>query len=313
MVTHYLNTKGKGVVCKIEKAENMPVDKDGNRADIVIDPTSTISRINIGRLYEHYINGVSRDIVNRVRTMLGIDKGKCSIDLLYSADTVVLKDVYNYMLSYFEITCTKQYEFYKALGEEDRYEVINNVINDDLYTYLPVNNPKSNMDIVQELEAKFDPTYDKVSYVGNSGKKVVTKSKVRIAPMYIMALDKIADDWSAVSSGRLQHFGILSPIIKSEKFALPFRNSPVRSIGETESRIYVGYCGEEAMAEMMDRSNNPLTQRNMTWNILNADKPTKINNVVDRNLVPLGGSKPIQLVKHMLTASGFTPVYEPED
>jgi hypothetical protein len=128
-----------------------------------------------------------------------------------------------------------------------------------------------------------------------------------------MLLEKIADDWSSVSSGKLQHFGILSPITKAEKFSYPYRNSPVRTIGETEGRIFASYCGREAIAEMMDRSNNPMTQRNVIWNILQSDKPTNIDSVVDRNYVSLGGSKPIQLIKHMFECAGFIPYYEPED
>ena len=96
-----------------------------------------------------------------------------------------------------------------------------------------------------------------------------------------MLLDKIADDWSSVSSGKLQHFGVLAPMTKTEKFALPYRNSPVRTIGETEGRIFSGYCGREAIAEMMDRSNSPNTQRAVVWNILNSQNPTNIDKIVD--------------------------------
>ena len=105
---------------------------------------------------------------------------------------------------------------------------------------------------------------------------------------------------------------MLSPTTKSEKFSNPHRNSPVRTIGETEGRIFAGYCGREAIAEMMDRSNNPATQRNVAWSILNAEKPTNINHVVDRDYIRLGGARPLQLVRHIIGTAGYNIVYQPE-
>jgi DNA-directed RNA polymerase beta subunit len=43
-------------LCQIAKPEDMPVDQNGNRADIIMDPNSTVSRMNLGRVYEMYIN-----------------------------------------------------------------------------------------------------------------------------------------------------------------------------------------------------------------------------------------------------------------
>ena len=39
----------------------MPVDEEGNRADIVMDPNSRVNRMNIGGLTEQYINAASRE------------------------------------------------------------------------------------------------------------------------------------------------------------------------------------------------------------------------------------------------------------
>lgn len=304
---------GKGVICSVLPDSHMPVDKEGNVADIIIDPTTTVSRMNIGRLHEHYINGVSRDISKRIRKIVNIEEGKSTIDLLYNCPEEIINNAYEYLMSYFKIISENQYEFYGSLNTDEILELINGVINTGLLTLIPPSNPKPNVEIIKQLEKTFSPTYSNVSFIGKSGKKRISKKNVRIAPLYFIAIDKIADGWSSVSSGKLQHFGILSPITKLEKFGFPHRNSPVKVIGETEGRIFVGYCGPKAIAEMLDRSNNPLTQRNMIWNILTAEKPTVIENSVDRDRIPLGGSKPLQLVKHMLFVSGFEVKYEPED
>ena len=304
---------GKGVICKIEEPENMPVDEAGNRADIVLDPASTISRMNLGRLYEHYLGGVSRDVSKLIRSMVGIDQGKASIERLYDVDQQTISQAYTILMKLYSLVSSKQYDFFnQQISDEQKLEHLKDIINDGILFYYPLNNEKDSVQMISDIEQHFKPIYGPVTYRGNSGQIRKTKNRVRIAPMYIMLLEKIADDWSSVSSARLQHFGILSPVIKSEKYGKPHRDSPTRTIGETEGRILTGYCGVEAIAEMMDRSNNPLSRRNLYWNLLNAAYPTNIENVVDRNYIQLGGSKPLQLVKHITTCAGFIPAYTPE-
>ena len=304
---------GKGVICKICKDEDMPIDGNGNRADIIVDPTSIISRVNIGTLYEHFIGGVSRDIAAAIRNSLNVVKGKANVELLYNLSTEHVDKTYSNLLTYYKIVNTKQWEKYSALNYEERLEVLVDIVNDDLYTYLPVNNDKSNVDIVQELTAAFKTTYGPVTYKDTAGNMVTTINNIRIAPLYFMLLDKTTDGWGSVSSARLQHFGILSPLTKSEKFASPYRNTATRCCSETETRIYVGYTGPRSIAEIMDRSNNPVTQRNIAWNIMNSENSVSMDCVVDRSYISLGNSKPPQLIKHVTSCSGFVPTYEPEE
>lgn len=290
----------------------MPVDSDGNRADLVMGGEATISRMNLGRLYEHYLYSAIRDVGKLVRRILGVEKN-CTPDILRSISSETIHHAYQQLLDFFKLVTNDQYEFFKALSEDEIYEYLSDVVNNGFFIYYPISNQKDGVQMVKAVEERFHPTYGPVSYVGNSGERVTTENNIRIAPLYMMLLDKIADDWSSVSSARLQHFGVLSPVTRAEKFSQPFRSSPVRTIGETEGRIFVGYCGVEAMAEMMDRSNNPLTQRNIVWNILNAGQPSNMHHVVDRNLIPLGNSRPLSLLNHIFQCAGFTAVYEPED
>lgn len=291
----------------------MPVDEAGNRADIVLDPASTISRMNLGRLYEHYLGGVSRDVSKLIRSMVGLEKGKATVDRLQDIDPSTVQQAYNIVTRLYNLVSSKQYDFFEhQISPDKKLEHLADIINEGIFFYYPLNNEKDSVQMVLNIEQQFKPVYGPVTYRGNSGEVRKTKNKVRIAPLYIMLLEKIADDWSSVSSARLQHFGILSPVIKSEKYGKPHRDSPTRTIGETEGRILAGYCGPEAIAEMMDRSNNPLSRRNQYWNILAAPRPTDIDTAVDRNYIPLGGSKPLQLVKHVMTVCGMKPVYTPE-
>ena len=298
----------------------MPIDADGNRADIIMSSDSTVARTNWARLYEQYFGAAARDVTKRVKVLTGLDD-TASMYKVEALDPKVFDAAYDYLMGYYKLISPRQHHFFNLeISAEDKIEHMYDVLRDGVYNDIPIDNPLSTPQMVKDVEStvhaltglNYRPTYGPVSYVGSSGRRVTTKDNVRIGPLYIMLLDKIADDWSSTSTGKLQHYGVLSPQTRIEKFSTPFRNSPVRTIGETEGRIFVGYCGLEAIAEMLDRSNNPLTQRNINWNILTADKPSNIDNVVDREHIPLGSTRPLQLVKHIFSCSGFLPEYIPE-
>lgn len=308
----------KGVICQIEKPENMPVDEAGNRADIIMDGSSIVNRMNLGRLYEHYINGAIRDITRRIKEKLNINtkiytKALKEVRNIYMTNPALILEVHNYAMSFYKITSKIQYEEYTKLTEGQILEHIAGIVSEGMVLFYPTDNDYESPEIIANIEREFKPVYGPVSYVGNSGKRIITKKKIRIAPIYCMLLEKIADNYSSVSSGRLQHFGVLSPITRAEKHTKPWHNSPVRAIGEPEAGIIAGYAGREAIAELMDRNNNPMTHRYIVRKILESEKPTNISNIVDRNLIPLGGSKPLQLLNHISICSGWKLKYEPED
>jgi RNA polymerase Rpb2, domain 6 len=293
----------------------MPVDENGNRADVVMDEASTISRMNIGRLYEQHMNATLRDQTQRVRAFYGFDKFKPAFvkpeELLKKFGLSTLTETHTELLEFYSLFSEKQHSYYATFNTvQSISEHVSSVINEGCKAYIAIDKTMSSKEIVKRIESsKFKPVYGKVKYRGNSGNVVLTNNKVRIAPLYMMLLEKIADDWTAVSTGNLQLFGILSQVNRREKFARPYRNTPVRTIGETEGRLFVGYTGRESIAEMMDRSGNPLVQRHMARGILQATQPTNIDVIVDRNIVTYGNTKPIQLINHMFTSAGFKAKY----
>lgn len=309
---------GKGVICSIVPQSQMPIDENGNRAEIVMDANSTISRMNIGRLYEHYYNAASRDTTLRICHDLGInpkDKNAYSkLHYIFENDKTKFSTVYNYLMGYYSIVSPKMFKFFSTeLPELGKFDHLYSVVKDGVYLYIPTDNEPESDEIVKQLEKHYKPTYGPVSYIGSSGNQVTTKLPVRISSMYMMLLEKIGDDWAAVSSGKLQHFGILSQLTKSDKYSQPTRNQAVRAIGETEARIFVSYCGQRLVAEIMDRNNNPTTHKSIVWNILNSPVPTNIEYVVDRNIIKYGGSKPLQLISHICQVGGFKFVYSSEN
>jgi DNA-directed RNA polymerase beta subunit len=306
---------GKGVICRVEEDENMPVDAHGNRAEVVMDSGSTINRMNLSRLYEQYLGAASRDIRKQICSILEYN-GELpdrTLKMLQKFDQQKIQQARTLLLDFISLISEPQRQFIESLNQNDLIEYLRDIVCDKLYLYYPINNDKEITFVIESIQQKYPPCYSPITYTGISGQKVTTERNVRIGPLYMMLLEKIADDWSAVSYGRMQHYGVLSLMTKSEKYTFPFRNNPVRTIGETEGRVFVGYCGQETIAEMMDRSNSPTTQKNLIYNILSAQKPSNIDYVINRQTLSYGGSKPLALINHIFMCSGFKFTYRPEN
>lgn len=317
---------GKGVICEILPDDQMPVDAHGNRADAIMDGGATVSRMNYGRLYEHFFNAASRDLVREIAIGLGFEKGEKDlfkkIARLEDENPALFEHAWNRLMGLYEIVSPRMY----AIFVENRYEsgrqgyraqhltkVVKHYLDkgQGAYLWIPTDNQPEITDIVRNLQAFCPPLNGPVSYVGYSGRRVPTVNPVQVAPLYVMLLEKIADDWSACSSGKLQHFGVLSQLSAGDKYSKPTRTQPIRAMGESEVRIYAAYCGTEVTADLLDRNNNPFTHKYMLNQIFSTDKPTAIKSIVDRSKVPMGGSKPLQLIKHIASAGGWKFVYEP--
>jgi hypothetical protein len=306
---------GKAVICHIAEPHEMPVDADGVRADIVMDANSTISRMNVGRLYEQYFNSASMAILARLRQIAGIPKEekhiKARVIELAENQPLIFDQAYDYLLGYYKIVSPIQYNWMaNEATPEQKANHLGEVLKDFIYLYLPTDNEPELVRMVQETQKYCTPTYGPVTFIGFSGRQTTTFESVRIAPVYMMLLEKIGNDWSAVSSGRVHHFGFLTSVNRSDKHTQPLRSQPVRAIGESEARIFVSYCDQRAMAELMDRNCSPQSHKEICKSILTAEHPTNIAVAIDRKKFPLGGSKPIQLVNHIGYCAGWTFVYK---
>lgn len=294
----------------------MPVDADGNRAQIISGPDSIPGRMNLGRLNIPYFAAAARDIRRQILEEMGLNRyytGPITLEEL----EMIPSDQYNQgvatMLKLYSIVSPRQYkEYTEFLTPQEQRLWIQSLINDKPYLYIPIESEQSHAAMIQEIEANFKLVYGPVSYVGRSGRRVTTKNNIRIAPLYMMLLDKIADSWLAADIGKHNNFGILAAMNKMDKFNAPWRRTTPRVLGETESRLYCMYGGRMMVAELHDRSGNIVTQQAMADNIVHAANPMAMETLVDRNKVPLGDSRSIQIAQHLFRCAGFEVVYEKE-
>ena len=124
-----------------------------------------------------------------------------------------------------------------------------------------------------------------------------------------MLLEKIADDGSAIGSGKFQHHGVPAQPSKTDKYALPWRAKPVKFAGETEFRLIVSYSGVYLAAEIIDMNNSFRTHEVVVDTLLTAKNPSRIKRLIDRRQIPYGGSKPLQSFNHVLQCAGIKMKY----
>ncbi len=306
---------GKGVIVAIEKPDAMPVDKDGLRADIVVDDLSPINRTNLAKLYEQYISRVCIHVKFMLRDQLGIDRHKKYSE--HEIKKLINSNNYNtirtIVLEFYQIVSDKMYSYFSQLDNSSMLEHLAHVVKDGPYLFITPNHPKNPKNIVKDLLAKYNVRPGPVRMKDPTGKEVLTKENVLIGPIYMILLEKIADSWSAIASGKYQHFGVLSTASNADKYQYPYRNTSVRTVGETESRVYVSYTPIMNIAEVMDRNNNTVTHREVVNSIMSAEYPTYIKEAVNRNVVHFGSIKPLQYVKHVLMCAGMEFTYYDSD
>ena len=66
------------------------------------------------------------------------------------------------------------------------------------------------------------------------------------------------------------------------------------------------------IAELLDRSGNITSQKEIAKKILHEENPTNIEELLDREKIPLGNARPIQITQHLFNCAGFRVKYGEE-
>jgi hypothetical protein len=72
-----------------------------------------------------------------------------------------------------------------------------------------------------------------------------------------------------------------------------------------------GNLNAKAVAEFMDRNTSLESLEIMSHAILTADKPSAIENIIDRKAHPYGTGRALRLVRHLMYCSGYTMKWKP--
>jgi DNA-directed RNA polymerase beta subunit len=289
---------GKGVVVEIRDEADMPIDDYGRRAEIIMDPDSTINRMNIGRMYEQGTNWYSAMVLREIRLMREADpKG-------------YVQQAWDLLMRYYQAASVRHFELFDDfVTEMDRRQHLEYILKsqDGIHIWMPSDRIDAGAPAYHRLMREFSH-FEKtpVTYVNRVGRTIRTKAPMMIGSMYIIVLEKNGDDWSAVSSPKLQHYGIPAMVNGDNKYSTPGREQPVKFTGESETRLLNAVMGGEATADIVDMPNMPAGQKLIVKKILSVDNPSAIPEVLDKSLVPPGSNRALQIIKHLLLCGGIT-------
>lgn len=287
------------------------VDEFGNRtyADIVMDPASLVSRMNVGRIYEHIFNDMSRRCKALMLNDLG---GQKDLDKVSDKQVMV---AFNTLIGLLQIIDTEQYPMYLEASKDilKVREIVSDCVNKEVFILYKITSKKRPYEIVLDvMKTKYYPKL--LPGFMDTGKETIQFHKpVRIAPVYELVLNKTADDYLGVSSARLNHYDIPINAGKVGKDRLPWRSNAVRTMSETEGRLFLSYGSRKMIAELKDRASAITTHRAIYRNILESDSPTNMSVAVDRNLIPYGEDAALNLTNNIFNAFGISIDYDPKD
>lgn len=295
---------GKGVVCAVLPDEDMPIDAWGVRADVITDSNSTISRMNPGRSYQHYLGAAARD--NRKRLL-----AKYGDHPLTHSD---ITEIIDYLRGFYALINSESVAFIDSLTEEERYHHVREVLKHQLSIYYPPDNERNIVDIIDEMEKTiYKPNLSRLWYRDGLGRVVETLEEIRIGRMTILLLEKIATDYSSVSSAKVNSFSFPIKGGASDKYKYPHSVTPTTTLGETETRIIASLAPPVMIAELMDLASNPISHKLLVKGILESKMAFDKAFDIDRKVITYGNTKSLMLLRHIMTGAGFDFEYVPED
>lgn len=281
----------KGVLCRKTPASWMPKDKHGFVCDLVVHANATINRMISVRLDDQYLGAQCLLKEKQVKELWEDDKWEEAFEVLAEFYSVATPRAYKDKFLPFMVT------------KERRYNHVKSVVNGHIMLELKQNDTPNFIDLTEALEDRWP--YDKgpVTFLNTHGLPRKSKGDVIIGTSYIRVLEKTGHDWGAVDSPARQAHGIAAKVTHRDRHARPYRKQPYR-YGESELRPIVALCGEDWAADIMDRSNNPKASEEIFRNIMEHETPSNMEEVIDRNKVPVGSSVTHQYLRNALYTSG---------
>lgn len=280
---------GKGVITSIKPMRQMYRDKDGNQCMIEMDAASKVNRMNYGGLHEQLANASRVATEKRLKYM--VDNGE------------PISKCFDYILGFYKIFSPINYSI-MSKSDIDMQKHVNHVYEYGIYCMTPTDNPVDYSEIAAEImNTDYAPCRDVCEYENDDGINVYTHNRIMIGGVEMLTLERAGNQFSAVSSPKIQHFGAPAKQSKSDKHASHSKQQPTR-FGESETRNQNHACGGILGAEMIDRANNPRSHQAELDAIITSVNNSNIDDAVPRDVTPLTGGCVKELQEHILACTG---------
>lgn len=299
----------KVVAVKKVSKEYMPTDENGITADVVLNDAAVSNRIIVAAQVETYITASARDTTCDLRKEL-----KCELaptdplhmfeDHLARAPVGAVEAAISKLMHWYQIVSPFVHTALTEATEVTRIKHLAHVLQDGIYPDFPTDNPVFVPDVISQLREHFRPKYTQVSFMNQNGQYRKTVEPILIGEKYVIILEKTGEDWSAVADPRRGHFGTVASITNNDKHSSAVRKQAVKVFSELDTLLVSAFAGGDALIDVVDAANSPIASKEIYRTILTAPDLSNIEEVVDRNRLPVGDHRPVQLTNHMMEISG---------
>ena len=284
----------KGVNAVIRPDEDMPVNDYGVRADMIIGPEAVVNRMNVGQLYEQFMNCLSGSILRKM------------------ANLATVEDQYNLLLGWIHDVNP---EYAKAVAHvtdtaKRREQYVRETLKKDLIVLVipPFINTITEKWVL-EMRDKYQEYPTPVEYnlrdtEGNLIRRVRTHKPVWIGKKYLFILCKIPH---ARSCGMSYVNQLQVPIrikTKKHKSQYPIGLVPIR-LGEDENRNIKMAVGKMAYRILSLYANSPEATQMLTEELLTNPYPSRLNWVDIHEEGMAHSNMMIKSYRHMLSTCGI--------
>jgi DNA-directed RNA polymerase beta subunit len=233
----------KGIVCLIEKNENMPRTPWGEHVDIIVNPIGIIGRSNIGQLYELYCGLIARDIGTRISSFKTKSQVLNLIKKVYSIlDSSNNKEFTNRLIA--NLNSMSQKEF--------------NILINRIKTtgFSPIIIPPFQAPSMEQIKEALKLLGLKAGYpLFLSEYSVKTKNNVPVGYMYFSKLEHIAEEKIyGRSTGPVRGTTLQPTSGKKQEGA--------QRLGEADTYSMISYNCPVTLSEMMGPLSDDLTTKN---------------------------------------------------
>jgi DNA-directed RNA polymerase beta subunit len=287
----------KGVVSDIWDDENMPIDAQGIRADVIISPESVVNRLNPSQLYEQFYNRMCVLMTERIR--------KNEFGNLNNTYNTVIKFLASIREEYareINLMCNTK---------EEKQNLIDDIKEDGFYLICPPFCKDINISKCKKLASEFNYVESPVTYSyrlrDGSLKTITTKYPQCIGSKYMYLLGKIPrKQASALEVSYINQFGL--PIkAKSKELKLQhlYTATPLR-FGEDEVSMLIMDLPAETVARFLGiRASSKQATDTLIKELLTDKKPSALSHIKMSTDDIINNSIVAKIFNHYMGLGGY--------
>lgn len=289
----------KGTCVKVVPDDEMPIDEEGNRVELVSSPISVFNRMNPSQFYEQFINRGAMLLMNRLKVDLTTAQ--------YNDQSY--QNAFNTIVDYCADCNPKWGELVR--NTHPTLASQKSLVDDSLKIGIQIQITPYQKGIEQNwvkyMTDKWNITKSRVTYkftdrFGNQ-RTVTTKQPIMVAPEYWFLLYKMPHI-SCPGIGYVNQY--YSPIHANAlaKMQYPISQTPIR-LGEDEIRNIVQFAGPEVAARTLGMYANSFDAVSQLAEHLIFDKhPSKLDHIEMSTADIIRSNSIIGVTKHMFSCVG---------